>query len=827
MKTTFNLKARRAPRPGPAVASLLASIALAGALHAATALNPPVQPAGGGITAQATITSTLITTTNATICWYGNEGFYGIEASTDMITWVNVGSVLANKYSWCATVPNTNGTTNVFYRLNQANSYVGSGSCAGCHGDKFSEWIHTGHATAISRLQDSNGVISAFFDASCVKCHSVGKGQPTGFQNLTTTPHLANVGCESCHGPAGWHKYSDKDLVHPSVTADPKLCGSCHQDSHHPTYEEYSETLHAEVNDDIKYGFAGGVYVPDTINVGGTNWYGYYLTTNANGTLRTNRTTGIIASLNGPQTLPSAVQLYDPGQDRAASCGVCHSAETRAAMLKDYSARLAGKTNALVMPEAHASAEWSATCVTCHDPHSDANVAQLRYPIRSTNYYTMPTTTDKRTNVTVNFQGGLTTNVVFMGTTFASMFDPNIQVCGQCHNTRGARWDGKAFGLITNNGAITVGVTPAITGYGRPPHHSGQYNMLIGIVQPDYLNTNALGVATNMVGVHGNMARNTNGCAACHVPSYSVNATTMVTGHSFEMDKRGCNLAGCHTGGIPDVEGYMYTTTNKVAAIVDLLRQWATTKGPGILTTNYSKHKENSWEFTTIGQLATVTNAGPSTADQLKLPEAIRQARFNIYMVAHDGSWGVHNTRLTPLLLRDAETKVLNQFTVAKFNVANPFVWTNAPVTFTNLNPAVLSCTWNYGDGTTGTSTAASHTHAYANPGLYTVTLEATDATGTETLVRTNLVVVYNKPSVGFTMTPNTGTAPLTVTFSNTTTDATYYRWSFMANVTNTLYSNEQNPTFTYTNAGTYHVALRGYNEGGSVTITNVLTVTP
>jgi PKD repeat protein len=367
-----------------------------------------------------------------------------------------------------------------------------------------------------------------------------------------------------------------------------------------------------------------------------------------------------------------------------------------------------------------------------------------------------------------------------------------------------------------------------ISGYSRPPHHSPQYNMLIGIVQDGYISTNVFGAPTNIVGNHGRWDRNPNQCASCHVPSYSLSSATNVTGHTFAVDNKGCNLAGCHLSGIPDTHGWMQANEHRVESVVDLLRSWATNKGPAILGANYTKHKENSWEFTTVGELATATNAGPSSSDQLKLPEAIRQARFNLYMVAHDGSWGVHNTRFTPLLIRDAESKVLNQLSVAKFNVANPFVFTNVNVTFTNLNPGVTACTWDYGDGTSnGTSTAATHTHAYATAGTYTVKLTATDVTGTETLVRTNLIVVYNKPSVSFTMTPSTGTAPLTVTFNNTSTDATYYRWSFAANVNSSLYSNEENPTFTYTNAGTYHVALRGYNEGGNVTITNTLIVTP
>jgi PKD repeat protein len=593
------------------------------------------------------------------------------------------------------------------------------------------------------------------------------------------------------------------------------------------------------VNDDIKYGLTGGVYYPETINVGGTNLYGYYVTpvlTNGvpNGTLRTNRTTGIVHSLNGPQPPSVAPWLYDPGLDRAASCGICHSGPSRWAMLEDYENRLDGRTNALVFHTGKDNGSWGPTCAVCHDPHSADNKFQLRNPTWSSNYYTMPTTTDKRTIISTNFQGGKTTNIVFMGTTFASIYDPNVQVCGQCHNTRGARWDGRAYGLMTNGASITVGLTTNITGHSRPPHHSPQYNILIGIAQPDYLNTNALGVATNFTATHSGIAPrtifNTNQCATCHMPAYKDPTTgENVTGHSYELNTKGCALGGCHTGGVPDIEGFQINTTNSISRLVDLLNQWATNKAPALLgATDYNKHKQNSWEYTTPGALASLTNAGPAATNQVKLPDDILQARFNTYMVLHDGSMGVHNPKYIPFLLKNAEAKVLNQFNVARFTANTPSVFTNTLVNFTNLSVGVASCTWDFGDGGTSTSTAGMVQHAYASAGSYTVTLTVTDINGvTETMTRNNYIIAYVKPVPNFTATPSTGPAPLTVSFANLSTDAMYYRWTFM-NPTSIPNSNEPTPPpFTYTNAGTYQIKLTAYNEAGNVSITNTVIVTP
>jgi PKD repeat protein len=827
MSLNKNQYAPHTSRLWPGLTGLAAAIALGGVLSTAAGADMyhPSAITEGGVRAQATITSVTTVGTNTTVCWYGMQGWYTVEESTDGgATWLAVGRTAASEHSWCLTV-NNGGNASAMFRLNQANSYVGQGACAGCHGDKFNAWKGTAHSHALADLQAAH--LPPAVEQTCRVCHTVGMGQPTGFVDTTTTPYLTDVGCETCHGPAGWHKYSDHSLVRPAVSIDPKICGGCHQDTHHPTYEEYSETLHNQVNDDVKYGVSGGVYYTNTFVTSSNTWYGYYVTTNSNGTLKTNATSGLVHSFFGPANNP----LYDQGQDRQVGCGMCHSGAARMAMLNDFAARLSGYTNKLDLPSGYDAGQWGPTCAVCHDPHADYNVAQLRNPVRSTNYYTLPTTADKRTVYTTNFMGGITTNVEFYGTTFASMYNPSVQVCGQCHNTRGARWDGRAYGLITNGTSITVGLTSTVNGYSRPPHHSPQYNILIGIVQDDYLTTNALGIATNYTARHSGFTGNpynTNQCATCHMASYAVDANTHVTGHTFELNTKGCGLGGCHTGGVPDVESTQINTTNNLTRLVDLLNQWATNKAPALLgSTAYNASKENSWEFTTPGGLAGLTNAGPSSANQLKLPEAIRQARFNAYMVLSDGSLGVHNPGYLRFLLTDAETKILSQFDVAKFKANSPNVFTNALVWFTNLNAAATSCSWDFGDGGTSTSLGPV-SHAYATAGSYTVKLTTTDPTGTQTLARNNYIMVYEQPVPSFTATPATGPAPLTVSFDNTSANAIYYRWTFMNGVTGSPFSNEENPpSFTYTNVGTFQVRLTAYNPGGNVSLTKTITVTP
>jgi len=92
-----------------------------------------------------------------------------------------------------------------------------------------------------------------------------------------------------------------------------------------------------------------------------------------------------------------------------------------------------------------------------------------------------------------------------------------------------------------------------------------------------------------------------------------------------------------------------------------LLDQWALTKAPTNLT---AKYKQLVWEYNTAGGLSSPdgTLKGPTTAEQNAatngVPNAIKEARFNLYLVYHDGSWGIHNTDYTMGLLQVAEDNV-------------------------------------------------------------------------------------------------------------------------------------------------------------------------
>jgi len=135
---------------------------------------------------------------------------------------------------------------------------------------------------------------------------------------------------------------------------------------------------------------------------------------------------------------------------------------------------------------------------------------------------------------------------------------------------------------------------------------------------------------------------------------------------------------------------------------------------------------------------------------------------------------------------------------------------------------------WSFGDGTY--STLQNPRHTYASAGTYSVTLTASNAAGSGTKTRTNYITLTGtttqKPVASFSSNATSGNTPLNVLFSDTSTGTpTAWNWNFGDGTTN---STVQNPTHTYSNAGSYAVTLTVSNSAGSsaVTKSNYITAT-
>ena len=106
-------------------------------------------------------------------------------------------------------------------------SYVGSSSCAQCHVEETHIWKKSGHGHAFQTLVNKGSDA----DPTCIGCHTVGFGEPSGYQRSFGTSKLTDVGCESCHGPGSEHVRSWSQGKKPSFEfrpLGPGDCKSCH-----------------------------------------------------------------------------------------------------------------------------------------------------------------------------------------------------------------------------------------------------------------------------------------------------------------------------------------------------------------------------------------------------------------------------------------------------------------------------------------------------------------------------------------------------------------------------------------------------------------------
>lgn len=240
-------------------------------------------------------------------------------------------------------------------------------------------------------------------------------------------------------------------------------------------------------------------------------------------------------------------------------------------------------------------------CPVCHEPHElTGNPFQLRNPMVSTNDYSMSTDDD-----------------------FASKYDPSVNLCAQCHNDRGASW-------MDSSG---------------PPHFSPQYNILLGTVGELDSGLPHFQPATHALAI-------TNQCVGCHMQTspYASDAQPAVSGHHFKVESF-ATCTACHP--LPEqlAQFVMGAVSNQIQQVKFELDFWAANKAPAAL---YDKYGTRAWEYTRPGELST-GGPGPTADEQGQIPVMIQKARFNMYLVLHDGSFGVHNGPYSVTLLDTAQ----------------------------------------------------------------------------------------------------------------------------------------------------------------------------
>jgi PKD repeat protein len=124
---------------------------------------------------------------------------------------------------------------------------------------------------------------------------------------------------------------------------------------------------------------------------------------------------------------------------------------------------------------------------------------------------------------------------------------------------------------------------------------------------------------------------------------------------------------------------------------------------------------------------------------------------------------------------------------------------------------------WSFGDGTSSTQKNPSHT--YSKAGKYNVSLTVRNAAGSNKVTKLSFINVnaLRPPLPAFSASPLNGKAPLTVKFTDkSTNDPASWSWDFGDKSISTL----QNPIHKYAKAGKYAVKLTVKNSKGANWVT-------
>ncbi len=226
---------------------------------------------------------------------------------------------LVGQYTVRATITTTTGMTNLSQTIT-AGTYFGDSVCGFCHSggvvaatNTWVPWSQTLHAQVFAdEIDGIANFAGAPMRQSCLQCHTTGYSANTnvadgGFSalqiqygwtipavltngnwasmqtNYPSVAALANVQCESCHGPGSQHAGlfgNTNSAAWPGVSINytSGTCNQCHDDAtHHPYGTEWLNSAHAVTTTDpagnatcvgchTEYGFIGRIEGATTTN---------------------------------------------------------------------------------------------------------------------------------------------------------------------------------------------------------------------------------------------------------------------------------------------------------------------------------------------------------------------------------------------------------------------------------------------------------------------------------------------------------------------------------------------------------------------------------
>lgn len=176
----------------------------------------------------------------------------------------------------------------------------------------------------------------------------------------------------------------------------------------------------------------------------------------------------------------------------------------------------------------------------------------------------------------------------------------------------------------------------------------------------------------------------------------------------------------------------------------------------------------------------------------------------------------------------NADTAVVTVNPLPVLNVGPALTTGCAPlcVVFTNSTTATGACNWSMGDGSTSNNCLPAY--CYTVQGTYNAVLTLTDGNG---CVGTDsaTIVVYPVPDADFTFSPQPASVfEPNINFYDNSSGAVINNWSWNFGDAQNSTSSDQNPGFTYPDAGDYSVQLTVVSNYGCVdSITKTVVIEP
>lgn len=447
----------------------------------------------------------------------------------------------------------------------------GAVSCIGCHNTsqwnyKYDKWMLTGHASMLQRGLD--GIASNHYGENCISCHTVGFDTDAANDGFDDFPFVfpdslypgvyeqmlvlypgamarANIQCESCHGPGSAHLgiVSNSKMVD---QIDTDNCAWCHDAGSHHIFPEQWDHSGEDATEYDGRGFHGGHAIGAFVGYAG----------NRNG------------------------------------CSPCHSGSGYIQWVKEgrpvNSIGLPSATE--ILPEG-----TNISCAVCHDPHSDANIHQLRFE---------------------NTQLGDGTPITI------ELYGTGAQ-CMDCHRSRRYAFE---YASDPENASSHYGA-----------HHGPQGDMLIGTNAPDY----GMNFPTSPHAIAGG-----NACVDCHMAGEEFE----VGGHSFNMNDAEGNdhveaCAPCHGNVGETFKEKKYYINGNADLDGNGVAEGLQIEVHGLMEqlSEYLPHDAEGNVSITV-----------DNADSLELTPPIMRGGYVYMWIEEDRSFGIHNPAFTVSMLKAA-----------------------------------------------------------------------------------------------------------------------------------------------------------------------------